>query len=526
MKLKKLISGLIGVSLLAVSFTTPFNYENCLSIPYTANAVNISDLPSDYQYACDWIWENRIMGEKSVEAYDTILDQIVAGNGTLNYVVKWHSYKTITLQQRKNIEKVLEKAINDWTDWLKDYDSWPFEHVNVKIVGWAVIDKNSLLDLQEDEVVYTDTLVYDNSYDINSGMGSSDIPSIEPAIPSELFRYDHWADKNYVYPGGYENRIDMYLQATQGFVDVGGYGYYWGQQLSDNSVISMSEGTSSIHVLEHEIGHGLGMTDFYGGEGESDGFPPGGFPGNGTSIMMAGSSAEITDFDGWFIRYMWTKIKDEPQRFDLSVSEPTTTETTTTTTTTTTETTTVTTTTEPVVIPPDSIEFTKTDDNKWTFNANNAQYAELTFKGTQGGGIAGNLNGIAWDTQQMSDDTVTVKVELPENTYESVIERTFSGIWSNEIGDMIDMSSELLSIKLYYREESDTTVWGDANCDNSIDIADVVAVASYVSDSQKNALSGQGIINADVHANGDGISANDALAIQQYLANTITALPV
>ena len=233
--------------------------------------------------------------------------------------------------------------------------------------------------------------------------------------------------------------------------------------------------------------------------------------------MMAGSSSVITDFDGWFLRYMWTKIKDEPQRFDLSVAEPTTT--------TTTETTTVTTTTEPVVIPPDSIEFTKTDDNKWTFNANNAQYAELTFKGTQGGGIAGNLNGIAWDTQQMSDDTVTVKVELPENTYESVIERTFSGIWSNDIGDMIDMPSELLSIKLYYRENSNI-LWGDANCDNSIDIADVVAVASYVSDSQKNALSGQGIINADVHANGDGISANDALAVQQYLANKITALPV
>ena len=42
-----------------------------------------------------------------------------------------------------------------------------------------------------------------------------------------------------------------------------------------------------------------------------------------------------------------------------------------------------------------------------------------------------------------------------------------------------------------------------------------------VSDSQKNALSEKGITNADVHANGDGITANDALAIQQYLANII-----
>ena len=67
---------------------------------------------------------------------------------------------------------------------------------------------------------------------------------------------------------------------------------------------------------------------------------------------------------------------------------------------------------------------------------------------------------------------------------------------------------------------------GDANNDGNIDIADVVAVASYVGDSTKNTLSEQGIINADVHAVGDGITANDALAIQQYLANIITELPV
>lgn len=76
----------------------------------------------------------------------------------------------------------------------------------------------------------------------------------------------------------------------------------------------MLDGTG-IHVLEHEIGHGFGMTDFYGGEGESTGFPPGGFPGGENSLMMAGSAMKITDFDGWMLRYMWSKIKDEDGRF-------------------------------------------------------------------------------------------------------------------------------------------------------------------------------------------------------------------
>ncbi|MDD7185489.1 MAG: dockerin type I repeat-containing protein [Oscillospiraceae bacterium] len=68
------------------------------------------------------------------------------------------------------------------------------------------------------------------------------------------------------------------------------------------------------------------------------------------------------------------------------------------------------------------------------------------------------------------------------------------------------------------------TLRGDANNDNSVDIADVVAIASYVSDSETNQLSEQGIANADVHASGNGINANDALAVQQYIADILTEL--
>ena len=69
-------------------------------------------------------------------------------------------------------------------------------------------------------------------------------------------------------------------------------------------------------------------------------------------------------------------------------------------------------------------------------------------------------------------------------------------------------------------------VYGDANLDGSVDIADAVAIASYVGDSKQNALKAQGLINADVHGDRNGVNANDALAIQQYLAGIITAIPV
>lgn len=69
-------------------------------------------------------------------------------------------------------------------------------------------------------------------------------------------------------------------------------------------------------------------------------------------------------------------------------------------------------------------------------------------------------------------------------------------------------------------------LYGDANLDGAVDIADAVAVASYVGDSKANALKAQGLINADVQGNGNGVNASDALTIQQYIAGVLKELPV
>ena len=291
----------------------------------TASAASASEMPQDYKTACDWVWANRIETERSTEAWSTIYDQIIAGNGTLQYILIWQSYTPITLEQRQKLPQMLEDAVNAWTDYLVGYDDWPFEHVNVKVVGYAVLDKSCLLDLQPDEVVYTDTAsswLYDDM--VSSGMGNASMPSIQPAEPTDLSRYVHGSDKNWTYNGSYDNRYDMYLHGINGMIDMGGYGYHYGQILSDNSILGLVNGTTSQHILLHEMGHGFGFPDYYGGEGESDGYPPGGFPGGEWSIMCAGSCAYINTFDQWFLRYTWSKLKDEQGRFDLSavVTEP------------------------------------------------------------------------------------------------------------------------------------------------------------------------------------------------------------
>lgn len=69
-------------------------------------------------------------------------------------------------------------------------------------------------------------------------------------------------------------------------------------------------------------------------------------------------------------------------------------------------------------------------------------------------------------------------------------------------------------------------IWGDANDDGTLDVADVVASAAYVGNPDGNKLPGNGLRNADVHSNGNGITADDALAIQQYLAKIVKSLPI
>lgn len=270
--------------------------------------LTLADMPAEYNYAMDWIWQNRISAEDSTgtrsRRYNIIFDQIIAGNGELNYVIRWQSTKAISYETRQKFEDMIERNINSWTDYLVGYDNWPYQHVNVNVVGWAVADKSVLLDLHADEVVWTN-VTYDTIHDENAA-----VPSVLPNAPDELSRFEHFADRNYVYPG---TRFDMYIWATEGW-GFGGCGGDWGQRMSDDFYLSALNSELAM-ILQHEIGHGFGLTDFYGAEGASDGFPPGGFPDGGTSVMMAGSSGFITEFDSWMLRYTWSKIRTENDRF-------------------------------------------------------------------------------------------------------------------------------------------------------------------------------------------------------------------
>ena len=69
-------------------------------------------------------------------------------------------------------------------------------------------------------------------------------------------------------------------------------------------------------------------------------------------------------------------------------------------------------------------------------------------------------------------------------------------------------------------------IWGDANYDNDVTVADATLVMQVKANADEYKLSDKGADLADVADRGDGVTVADALAIQKYLAGTIDKLPL
>ena len=82
------------------------------------------------------------------------------------------------------------------------------------------------------------------------------------------------------------------------------------------------------------------------------------------------------------------------------------------------------------------------------------------------------------------------------------------------------------------QDSNGPVVWGDANCDGQVDMADAVLIMQSLANPNKYGVGGtdekaiteQGKANADVDTSTKGITSNDALQIQLYLLKKIATL--
>jgi mannan endo-1,4-beta-mannosidase len=74
--------------------------------------------------------------------------------------------------------------------------------------------------------------------------------------------------------------------------------------------------------------------------------------------------------------------------------------------------------------------------------------------------------------------------------------------------------------------------YGDANCDDTVDMSDAVLIMQALANPNKYGINGtderhiteEGAELADVDKTSEGLTANDALRIQEFLLNKITTL--
>lgn len=205
-------------------------------------------------------------------------DQLIANEGTINMCVRWESSETVTAAQRTKVATALQQQYQKWFKWVYGFDNFPYTEVKVNVVGWAVKDKSLLAGDVSGINVYTDT----------------DAEGI-PQCAESCGRFFHQDNDYSGCAAGADQHYDHSLWLTDGLS--GGTGGDWGQRVGREYFMELLD-AANIHILLHEMGHTFGLDDFY------DWTPT----GITNFIMLAGSSTEVTDFDGWMLRNWWYEL--------------------------------------------------------------------------------------------------------------------------------------------------------------------------------------------------------------------------
>ncbi|WYZ43294.1 hypothetical protein EsH8_VI_000993 [Colletotrichum jinshuiense] len=205
-------------------------------------------------------------------------DQVIATKGTINVCVRWESSASVTEAQRAQVAKAVNTAHQSWYKWLYAYDNFPYSEIKVNVVGWAVKDKSLLQGSTSGIDVYTDT-------------DSEGVPQCAESCG----RFFNQGGDYSKCAGGADRHYDQSVWLTDGMN--GGAGGDWGQRIGREYFMAALD-SANAHILQHEIGHTYGLDDFY------DWTPT----GVTSFIMLAGSAAEVTDFDGWMLRNWWYEL--------------------------------------------------------------------------------------------------------------------------------------------------------------------------------------------------------------------------
>ncbi len=240
----------------------------------------------------DWVqesWDAQLGNNiESREAW--LLDSVMKGEGQINLCVRWGATTAPSATVKSQLASSVQGWFNDWFKALGDYDCFPYGNgITAKITGWAVKPGNTgwVSDLGPDVKIYTET----------DGEG-------EPKCPDACSFFNNWDHEFPNCAGGEAFHTDYWIWVDDQLPGGGGaaaVGGDWGLRMPVGAFVN-ALGKAGSNVIEHEIGHGFGIQDYYDWTGST---PAGG------SLMIVGSQwgGTPTVGDTWLVRRTWSEMR-------------------------------------------------------------------------------------------------------------------------------------------------------------------------------------------------------------------------
>lgn len=102
------------------------------------------------------VWEHQMKTyDNALNYWNYGYDQVMQGKGRINYCVRWESSRKVSEEQRTAIEASVRRSYNQWIAELAGYEGFPYNNVDVNVVGWAVRDTSLLEGDTSNIQVYT-----------------------------------------------------------------------------------------------------------------------------------------------------------------------------------------------------------------------------------------------------------------------------------------------------------------------------------------------------------------------------------
>lgn len=143
------------------------------------------------------------------------------------------------------------------------------------------------------------------------------------------------------------------------------------------------------------------------------------------------------------------------------------------------------------------------------------------------GTTADDWTNLEWKGNADKNGKLSVELDIsdiPASIKTAEVQIWWSNVWDSSTETATDKDCDMTDYK-FGSGTSEDIDYGDTNEDGEVNLADAVLIMQFIANPSKYKITEQGLKNADVSGDSDGVTPNDAFAIQRYTLGLLTKLP-